>query len=101
MVKWDGLLDQWSRRWETDTRYYETLVLPDLFGQWVLLKQWGGKGSRLGGTRVVAVGLEAIAQTLDLIEKQRARAGYSRVCPDRKPRRSAISDTFFELDHWA
>lgn len=70
---------EWSCRWETDTRYYATFAHLDLFGEWILHKQWGGKGSRLGGTRVVAVGCDAIRQALPIIERQRARAGYTRV----------------------
>jgi hypothetical protein len=66
-------------RWETLTRYYEVFVHADLFGDLVLHKQWGGKGTRLGGTRVVAVGHESIARAFALIEKERLRAGYYKV----------------------
>jgi len=66
-------------RWETLTRYYEIFVHVDLFGDLVLHKQWGGKGTRLGGTRVVAVGTASIAQAIAVIERKRARAGYSLV----------------------
>ena len=66
-------------RWETLTRYYEVCVHADLFGDLVLHKQWGGEGTRLGGTRVVAVGQESIARAFGVIEKERQRAGYSRV----------------------
>ena len=66
-------------RWETLTRYYEVFVHPDLFGDLVLHKQWGGKGTRLGGTRVVAVGHESIARAFALIEKERLHAGYYKV----------------------
>ena len=66
-------------RWETLTRYYEIFVHVDLFGDLVLHKQWGGKGTRLGGTRVVAVGLASITQAMAVIERQRARAGYALV----------------------
>jgi len=72
-------MSEWSCRWETETRYYATLAHLDLFGEWILHKQWGGKGTRLGGTRVVAVGWDAITQALPIIERQRARAGYTRV----------------------
>jgi hypothetical protein len=74
-----GVMVDCSRRWETETRYYATFAHLDLFGDWVLHKQWGGKGSRLGGTRVVAVGLSSIVQAMVVIERQRARAGYSLV----------------------
>ena len=66
-------------RWETLTRYYEVFVHADLFGDLVLHKQWGGKGTRLGGTRVVAVGHESIARAFASIEKERLRAGYYKV----------------------
>ena len=72
-------MSEWSRRWETPTRYYATYAHLDLFGHWVLHKQWGGKGSRLGGTRVVAVGVVSIAIAIAQIEKQRARSGYVRI----------------------
>jgi len=72
-------------RWETLTRYYEVFVHADLFGDLVLHKQWGGKGTRLGGTRVVAVGHESIARAFAVIEKERLRAGYSKVnCRSRR-----------------
>jgi hypothetical protein len=71
-------------RWETLTRYYEVFVHPDLFGDLVLHKQWGGKGTRLGGTRVVAVGHESIARAFAVIEKERLRAGYSKVNTPRR-----------------
>ena len=71
-------------RWETLTRYYEVFVHADLFGDLVLHKQWGGKGTRLGGTRVVAVGHESIARAFAVIEKERLRAGYSNVNTPRR-----------------
>jgi hypothetical protein len=71
-------------RWETLTRYYEVFVHADLFGDLVLHKQWGGKGTRLGGTRVVAVGHESIARAFAVIEKERLRAGYSKVNTPRR-----------------
>ena len=72
-------------RWETLTRYYEVFVHLDLFGDLVLHKQWGGKGSRLGGKRVAAVGHESIARAFGVIEKERLRAGYSRVHTPSRP----------------
>ena len=35
-------------RWEKDTRYYELRVQQDLFGNWLLTRVWGRKGSALG-----------------------------------------------------
>ena len=39
-----------SRR-ERDTRYYELRVQQDLWGQWLLTRVWGRKGSALGQMR--------------------------------------------------
>jgi hypothetical protein len=38
-------------RWERDTRYYELRVQQDLFGDWLLTRIWGRKGSALGQIR--------------------------------------------------
>ena len=35
-------------RWEKDTRYYQAIVHQDLLGDWVVLKMWGSKLSKLG-----------------------------------------------------
>lgn len=65
-----------TRRWETATRYYECRVYEDLFGQSVLMAANGGKGSRLGMTRIVAAGQAQIATALAEIEATRLRHGY-------------------------
>ena len=36
------------RRWEKGTRYYQAIVHQDLLGDWVVLKMWGSKLSKLG-----------------------------------------------------
>jgi len=41
-------------RFERGTRYYELRVQQDIFGQWVLLKIWGRKGTALGHMRTFA-----------------------------------------------
>jgi predicted DNA-binding WGR domain protein len=38
-------------RWERDSRYYELRVQQDLFGDWLLTRVWGRKGSALGQIR--------------------------------------------------
>ncbi len=38
-------------RWERDTRYYELRLQQDLWGDWVLTRVWGGKGTALGQIR--------------------------------------------------
>jgi len=36
---------------ERDTRYYELHLRQDLFGDWVLTRVWGGRGTALGRIR--------------------------------------------------
>ena len=40
-------------RWENETqgRYYETYLAPDIFGGWTLTRVWGRRGSPMGGLR--------------------------------------------------
>ncbi|MFN9451441.1 MAG: WGR domain-containing protein [Rubrivivax sp.] len=65
--------------WLTDTRYYFLHVQRDLFGEWELLKVWGGRRSRRGRHQVVCVARED--QALGLFEREcqrRIRRGYLR-----------------------
>ena len=38
-------------RWERDTRYYELRLQQDLWGDWLLTRVWGSKGTALGQIR--------------------------------------------------
>ena len=38
-------------RWERESRYYELRLQQDLFGDWVLMRVWGQRGSALGQIR--------------------------------------------------
>ena len=67
------------RRWETNTRYYETIVTTDLWGECVLLTCWGGKSNRLGAWRTAAIGEENINKKLIRIQDERLKHGYAEV----------------------
>ncbi len=41
--------------WLSTHRYYRAFIQQNLFGQWELIKVWGGRQSRLGGMQVVPV----------------------------------------------
>ena len=64
------------RRWETATRYYECRIYEDLFGEPILMTANGGKGLRLGMTRIVAAGRAQIHRLMAEIETTRLRHGY-------------------------
>ena len=46
------MTEEWFHsRWEKYTRYYELRVQQDLWGQWLLTRVWGRRGSALGQIR--------------------------------------------------
>lgn len=67
---------QLCKRWETVDRYYEARAYVDLLGDFVLAAINGGKGARLGMTRVVAVGRTQVERELVAIGKKRLSRGY-------------------------
>lgn len=69
-----------ARRWETATRYFEVWIYRDLLGDTILAAANGGKRSRLGMVRILAIGPVQIAKELESIEKRRLKHGY-RECP--------------------
>lgn len=75
------------RRWETEQRYFEIRIYEDLFGQRVLEAINGGLRSKLGMTRVVAVG-DQIEAAVREIERRRSGHGYAELClmrPNARP----------------
>ena len=66
-----------TQRWMTATRYYVLRVQQDLFGDWELIKSWGGRSSSRGRSQVVPTSsaVDAIA-ALSKESKRRARRGY-------------------------
>ncbi|MFN5744899.1 MAG: WGR domain-containing protein [Methylococcaceae bacterium] len=64
-------------RWERDTRYYELHLRQDLWGDWLLTRVWGRRGTSLGQIRHVhyADYGEGASQYADSI-KQRSKRGY-------------------------
>jgi hypothetical protein len=69
--------ERWGNR--KNGRYYEARLSRDLFGDWTLLKVWGGCGSRRG--RLHSTGVASYAAGLDGLREigERRRAhGYDR-----------------------
>lgn len=72
----------WRARWETETRWYEVHVTRDLFGAWVVVRNWGGKGSAVGGGKsdVVLDAGAAQARVAEIDKRRRSRRSpYTRV----------------------
>lgn len=63
--------------WKSDARYYIVRLQVNLFGEWTLVKNWGGLNNRLGGAQVRTFGTikEALRELVD-VKKVRVRRGY-------------------------
>lgn len=71
-----------SHRWhrDRDQRYYEVQLKPDLFGSWVVVRQWGGINRPTGRMQTTPVsnyddGLRLLAE----IEQTRQKRDYRRL----------------------
>lgn len=61
-------------------RYYQVFLDQDLFGDWTLIKVWGGIGSNRGRMHSTGVGsYEAGIELVDEIARRRARRGYDNI----------------------
>lgn len=70
--------DRWvTLSWCTDCRYYQADIMQDLFGTWLIKRSWGGLGSRLGNSKIVAArDYDHAMQLLDGVAKERQQRGY-------------------------
>ena len=67
-------------RWERETRYYELHLRQDLWGDWLLTRVWGRRGSSLGQIRhehYPNYGEGAIKYANSI--KQRGKRGYIQI----------------------
>lgn len=72
-------------RWETAQRYYAVYVHPDLWGEIVLTRAWGGKGSRLGNVQSDHIPQDDITKALLDIAHRRQKHKYQPVdCATRE-----------------
>lgn len=63
-------------------RYYQVFLDQDLFGDWTLIKVWGGIGSNRG--RIHSTGVasyEAGVELVDEIARRRSQRGYTCTSP--------------------
>jgi hypothetical protein len=69
--------ERWVNR--EKARYYQAHLFRDLFGDWILLKVWGGCGSRRGrlASTAVASYSEGLGALREIGERRRGR-GYER-----------------------
>jgi len=61
-------------------RYYRVFLDQDLFGDWTLIKVWGGIGSNRGRMHSTGVtSYKAGVELVDDIARRRARRGYDNI----------------------
>ena len=61
-------------------RYYQVFLDQDLFGDWTLIKVWGGIGSNRGRMHSTGVAsYEAGVEQIGEIARRRAQRGYASV----------------------
>jgi predicted DNA-binding WGR domain protein len=69
-----------QRRWVNETRYYPVELCQVLWGQWIVVKQWGRRGTALGQTRPVPCDSHVDAmRVLARIQRRRSQRGYCAV----------------------
>jgi hypothetical protein len=69
--------EQWVNR--KKARYYQAHLHRDLFGEWILVKVWGGCGSRRG--RLHSTGVASYGEGRDALREigeRRSARGYER-----------------------
>lgn len=67
-------------RWETDTRYGQAHLQQDLLGDWIVQIAHGGRFSKRGRLRTLAVADKAAGDLfLDCLHKRRLKRGYALV----------------------
>lgn len=67
-----------SKRWQTDRRYYVVEVGQDLWGNWLVKRNWGGLRSRRGNSITMpADNYEHALELLAAIEKRRLSRHYT------------------------
>lgn len=63
-------------RWETAQRYYAAYLHRDLWGEVVLTRAWGGRGSRLGNVHTDHLQPDQVDAVLADLAKRRAQHKY-------------------------
>jgi predicted DNA-binding WGR domain protein len=59
-------------------RYYQADLVQDLFGDWTIIRAWGGLHAKQGNMEVVCVKNEEQGwQKLEQLKRERKRRGYA------------------------
>lgn len=71
------IIDPICRQWHTKTRYYSITIEYDIFGYWVITRNWRGRFSKNGQRKVTStLCYEEAMQCLKNVSKQREKRHY-------------------------
>ena len=66
-----------TRYWETDKRLYQAEITQDIFGDWVIIRNWSGKNEKGKGHKInLCRDYAQAVSILDKIHKDRIKSGY-------------------------
>lgn len=70
-------------RWETEDRYYTATLTRNLFGDWEVIRAWGGKGKASGSHRIDQVAdPDSGSKLLADLDRKRRLDGYRAIVRD-------------------
>jgi predicted DNA-binding WGR domain protein len=65
-------------KWKNNARYYIVRLQRDVFNEWALILEWGGRCNKLGHSKLESYSdLEIAFKRLHSIKKRRERRGYT------------------------
>ncbi len=69
--------DIWQNwHWKSDSRYYKVLLHKDLFGNWVLSKEWGGLNNHINGGKSEVINIKDLDNLIENINNIRKTRCY-------------------------
>ena len=70
--KWQN----WS--WKSEDRYYHLSLTQNFFGEWLIIRKWGGLRTRIHGSKTHYFhNLDEVGNSLKQIQKRRIARGYN------------------------
>lgn len=74
------LSHQWKcARWRRGDRHYRCELVQDLFGNWLVVRQWGGVSGKGGAKETVCKSYAEAEALFEAVAKRREKRGYSLV----------------------
>jgi hypothetical protein len=72
------LFEQWKcSRWRRGDRFYRCELVQDLFGNWLVVRQWGGVSSGKGGAKeTVCKDYGEALELFEVVAKRREKRDY-------------------------